>query len=130
VTTGAWQNAVTVALTAADNAGNGVAHHYAVDGGAPIRSPRAPLCADRTSGAHTITFFATDVISNTEAAQALTVNIDASKPRQGPRCEGAPGARRRCGTRSRRHAQAGQPGSIAIKNRRGKVEALRLGDGQ
>lgn len=85
-----WCNhAVTVQLDATDEpGGSGVASvTYAVDGGSPV--PVAGAAASvplETSGAHTVSFFATDAAGNTEAVRSVSVNIDMAKPQpQAPR---------------------------------------------
>jgi hypothetical protein len=106
-----WYNhAVTIRLTATDNAGgSGVASiTYSVDGGAPVTvtgsAATVTIGVDdddvddgdaydhdgyydhdgdgegSQDGAHVVTYHATDVAGNAEAAQALKVNIDAHKP--------------------------------------------------
>jgi hypothetical protein len=124
-----WCNyAVTVSLTATDNAGgSGVASiTYAVDGGAPVTVAGAatsvPLGA---SGAHSVAFFAKDVAGNAETVKSVSVNIDTSKPQ--PRASRAAKVRhtRTATLRYRILDEAPNGGSagvtIAIRNRRGKV---------
>ena len=137
VPAGAWyRSAVTVALTAADNAGgSGVASIiYAVDGGAPVKVAAATASVPvGTSGAHTISYFATDVAGNAEATRTLAVNIDTSKPRT--RAPRAARVRRRTRRALRYEVRDLTPNGgsarvvIAIKNSRGKVvQRLRLGE--
>ena len=105
VTPNGWYNHnVTVRLTATDNAGgSGVASiTYSVDGGAPVTVKGSTATVtigadddddydhdaydhdgddeDSRDGAHVVTYYATDVAGNTEAKQALKVNIDTQKP--------------------------------------------------
>ncbi|AUZ35684.1 hypothetical protein C3B78_15335 [Arthrobacter sp. PGP41] len=74
---------VTVTITADDGAaGSGVASiTYAVDGGAEQTESAAtatvPVSGD---GTHTITYFATDALGNSGAAQSYTVRIDTTAP--------------------------------------------------
>ena len=137
VTGGAWyRSAVTVALTAADNAGgSGVASiTYAVDGGAPVLVAGAAASVPvSVSGAHSVTYFATDGAGNTEATRTLAVNIDTSKPRT--RAPRAARVRRAHQAWLRYEVRDLTPNGgsarvvIAIKNSRGKVvKRLRLGE--
>ena len=107
-TANGWYNhAVTIRLTATDNAGgSGVASiTYSVDGGTPVTvkgsTATVTIGADddddvaydhdgyydhdgddegSRDGAHVVTYYATDVAGNAEAAQALKVNIDTHEP--------------------------------------------------
>jgi flagellar hook assembly protein FlgD len=80
-TNGWWTGPVSVSLNAKD-AGSGVSQIQAsIDGGpsAVVTAP-LPLAGD---GTHTITYSATDVAGNREAARTLTVRIDSTRPTTG-----------------------------------------------
>jgi IPT/TIG domain len=149
VTANAWySDSVHVTLTATDDAGgSGVASiTYAVDGGAPTTvagSSVTAIIGDHSAGLgaaealalqgpHTLTYYATDVAGNDEAAHELTVNIDTMKPAtRAPRS--AKVIRYRTATLKYAVRDATPNGGTArvvvtIKNSRGKVvKKLRLG---
>ena len=145
-----WCNgSLVVHLSATDEpGGSGVASiTYSVDGGAPITvagSTADVMTGGRgddedgpdvrlSDGAHTITFYATDVAGNVETAQHLAVKVDTHEPStSAPR----PAKARRHHRAILRYAvrDAAPNGGTAnvvilIKNRRGKVvQRLHLGD--
>lgn len=79
---GWYKGAVTVDLSAADNAGGGIGFiTYTLDGGTPVKVAGATAqVVVSGDGRHTIRFAATDLSANTEATRALTLNIDGAAP--------------------------------------------------
>jgi hypothetical protein len=78
-----YKGAVTVNLTATDNAGgSGVASiTYAVDGTpTTVNASTAQAQVPAIDGPHTVTYFATDVATNAETLHTLTVNVDTTSP--------------------------------------------------
>ena len=80
---GWYKGAVTVDLSAADNAGGtGVDFiTYTLDSGTPVKVAGATAqVAVSGDGRHTIQYAATDLSANTETTRTLTLNIDGAKP--------------------------------------------------
>lgn len=70
---------VTVALTASDGAGSGVAHnYYTIDGGPP--QSYAGTFTVGANGVHTVGYWSVDNVGNTEGAKTLSLSIDAVAP--------------------------------------------------
>jgi flagellar hook assembly protein FlgD len=80
-TNGWWTGPVSVSLNAKD-AGSGVGQIQASTDGGPSAVVTAPLPL-AGDGTHTITYSATDVAGNREAARTLTVRIDSTRPTTG-----------------------------------------------
>ena len=75
---GWWTGAVTVALSATDAGGSGVAAtHYRLDGGAWQTGTSVVVAGD---GVHGLEFYSTDVAGNAEATKSAQVKIDATAP--------------------------------------------------
>ena len=151
LSSGSWcSGSFLIHLTATDNVGgSGVASiTYSVDGGKPVTvhgstadvtsggadsDDEDDVDARALSGTRTITFYATDVAGNKEAAQTLVINIDASKP--STRAPKRAVARRHHRATLRYEVRDAVPNGgtakvvIVIKNRRGKVvKRLHLGN--
>ncbi|MEK6335637.1 MAG: PQQ-binding-like beta-propeller repeat protein [Acidobacteriota bacterium] len=79
VGTNAWyRSAVQVSLSATDNLSGVATRYYKVDGGATL-TYSTPFTVS-AAGTHTITFWSTDLATNTETTRSLTFKIDASGP--------------------------------------------------
>lgn len=72
---------IPFAFSADDNAkGSGVAGtYYTIDGG-PAQTYGQPFDQDLSTGAHTVTYWSTDLAGNKEAVQSLTVKVDTIAP--------------------------------------------------
>jgi outer membrane protein assembly factor BamB len=75
---GAYTTAVTVTLTGSDALSGVSATSYRVDGGAT--QPYAGPFTISGDGAHTVTFWSTDVASNVEAAKSTSFTVDTTPP--------------------------------------------------
>jgi hypothetical protein len=71
---GQWQSAVTVVLTATDNASGVKTTYYSLDGGETVTY--AGSFKISTAGSHTLSYWSVDVAGNTETAQTATFSID------------------------------------------------------
>ena len=82
--TGFWKQAVTVTLSPGDGTGSGVASTtYSVDNGATHTGTSVVIAAPSNhtnDGVHTIRYFSTDNVGNTESTNSVTVSIDTTAP--------------------------------------------------
>lgn len=77
-TNGWYRSSVQVSLSASDSLSGVANRYYKIDGGTTT-TYSTPFTIS-ANGPHTVTFWSTDLATNTELARSLAVNIDTSTP--------------------------------------------------